>query len=200
MATSFDSSGSSDNTPMNAKKRLHVVDALDVDAELAKFEAEERKRLGLDDTTEHWVEKMADLSFTKKEKANITMLVGGLTMAHDYFVEAGIRGNGYNVEMLDLSGIQNFEEAARDHALRSASNTFGLTATTPQFPSAVAVAKARAGSTATLAVQEGVQMHGGMGMTDQFDVGFFMKRARVCQELLGDSNFHADQLARMRGY
>ena len=66
--------------------------------------------------------------------------------------------------------------------------------------SAVAVAKARAGSTATLAVQEGVQMHGGMGMTDQFDIGFFMKRARVCQELFGDNNFHADQLARMKGY
>jgi alkylation response protein AidB-like acyl-CoA dehydrogenase len=65
---------------------------------------------------------------------------------------------------------------------------------------AVAVAKARAGSTVTLAVQEGVQMHGGMGMTDQFDIGFFMKRARVCQELFGDSNFHADQLARMKGY
>jgi alkylation response protein AidB-like acyl-CoA dehydrogenase len=66
--------------------------------------------------------------------------------------------------------------------------------------SAIAVAKARAGSTATLAVQEGVQMHGGMGMTDQFDIGFFMKRARVCQELFGDSNFHADQLARMKNY
>jgi alkylation response protein AidB-like acyl-CoA dehydrogenase len=65
---------------------------------------------------------------------------------------------------------------------------------------AVAVAKARAGTTATLAVQEGVQMHGGMGMTDQFDIGFFMKRARVCQELFGDSNFHADQLARLKSY
>jgi alkylation response protein AidB-like acyl-CoA dehydrogenase len=65
---------------------------------------------------------------------------------------------------------------------------------------AIAVAKARAGSTATLAVQEGVQMHGGMGMTDQFDIGFFMKRARVCQELFGDTNFHADQLARMKNY
>jgi alkylation response protein AidB-like acyl-CoA dehydrogenase len=65
---------------------------------------------------------------------------------------------------------------------------------------AVAVAKAKAGSTATLAVQEGVQMHGGMGMTDQFDIGFFMKRARVCQELFGDSNFHADQLARLKNY
>jgi alkylation response protein AidB-like acyl-CoA dehydrogenase len=65
---------------------------------------------------------------------------------------------------------------------------------------AVAVAKARAGATATRAVQEGVQMHGGMGMTDQFDIGFFMKRARVCEELFGDVNYHADQLARMRSY
>jgi alkylation response protein AidB-like acyl-CoA dehydrogenase len=65
---------------------------------------------------------------------------------------------------------------------------------------AVSVAKARAGITATRAVQEGVQMHGGMGMTDQFDIGFFMKRARVCEELFGDANYHAEQLARSRGY
>ena len=65
---------------------------------------------------------------------------------------------------------------------------------------AVAVAKAKAGSTATLAVQEAVQMHGGVGMTDEFDIGFFMKRARVCQELFGDTAFHADQLALMRNY
>ena len=65
---------------------------------------------------------------------------------------------------------------------------------------AVAVAKASAGATATRAVQEGVQMHGGMGMTDQFDIGFFMKRARVCEELFGDANYHADRLARLRSY
>ena len=65
---------------------------------------------------------------------------------------------------------------------------------------AVAVAKAHAGTTATRAVQEGVQMHGGMGMTDQFDIGLFMKRARVCQELFGDNNFHAERLAEARQY
>ena len=64
----------------------------------------------------------------------------------------------------------------------------------------VAVAKARAGATGTLAVQEGLQMHGGIGMTDQFDIGLFMKRMRVCQELFGDANYHADQLALMRNY
>jgi alkylation response protein AidB-like acyl-CoA dehydrogenase len=64
----------------------------------------------------------------------------------------------------------------------------------------VSVAKARAGASATLAVQEAVQMHGGMGMTDEFDIGFFMKRARVGQELFGDAGFHADRLARMQNY
>ena len=65
---------------------------------------------------------------------------------------------------------------------------------------AVSVAKAKAGSTATLAAQEAVQMHGGVGMTDAFDIGFFMKRARVCQELFGDAAYHADQLARLKSY
>ena len=64
----------------------------------------------------------------------------------------------------------------------------------------VSVAKARAGVSTTLAVQEGVQMHGGIGMTDEFDMGFFMKRVRVCNELFGDSNFHADRLARLNRY
>jgi alkylation response protein AidB-like acyl-CoA dehydrogenase len=65
---------------------------------------------------------------------------------------------------------------------------------------AVATAKARAGTSVTRAVQEGVQMHGGMGMTDELDMGFFMKRARVLQELYGDAAFHADRLARSRNY
>jgi alkylation response protein AidB-like acyl-CoA dehydrogenase len=64
----------------------------------------------------------------------------------------------------------------------------------------VSVAKARAGLSAVLAVNEAVQMHGGIGMTDEFDIGLFMKRVRVCQELFGDSNFHADRLARLNRY
>jgi alkylation response protein AidB-like acyl-CoA dehydrogenase len=64
----------------------------------------------------------------------------------------------------------------------------------------VSVAKAKAGASATLAVQEAVQMHGGIGMTDEFDMGFFMKRVRVGQELFGDANFHADRLARLNRY
>ena len=65
---------------------------------------------------------------------------------------------------------------------------------------AVSVAKAMTGLATTLSVQEGVQMHGGIGMTDEYDIGFFMKRARVLAEMFGDTNFHADRVARGRGY
>jgi alkylation response protein AidB-like acyl-CoA dehydrogenase len=64
----------------------------------------------------------------------------------------------------------------------------------------VSVAKAKAGRVSTLAVQEGVQMHGGIGMTDEYDIGLYMKRDRVLNELFGDPNYHADKLARIRGF
>ena len=70
----------------------------------------------------------------------------------------------------------------------------------PETPTAVAIAKARAGTSATRAVQEAVQMHGGMGMTDALDLGLFMKRARVLQEYFGDAAFHANRLAIGRDY
>lgn len=74
-------------------------------------------------------------------------------------------------------------------------STENATATT-----VASVAKAHAGKTVTRAVQEGVQLHGGMGMTDEFEIGFFMKRARVLQELFGDANFHMNQLALLKQY
>ena len=62
------------------------------------------------------------------------------------------------------------------------------------------LAKAKAGEVAKLASQEAVQMHGGIGMTDAFDMGFYMKRARVSAEWLGDYSYHAEQVARLRGF
>ena len=65
---------------------------------------------------------------------------------------------------------------------------------------AVSVAKAMTALATTLSVQEGIQMHGGIGMTDEYDIGFYMKRARVLAEMFGDANFHADRLAVAAGY
>jgi alkylation response protein AidB-like acyl-CoA dehydrogenase len=64
----------------------------------------------------------------------------------------------------------------------------------------VSVAKAKAGRVAALAVQEGVQMHGGIGMTDEHDIGLYMKREAVLSELFGSPRFHANRVAELSGY
>lgn len=60
--------------------------------------------------------------------------------------------------------------------------------------------KAKASKTAELVTNEALQMHGGIGMTDEFEIGFFMKRARLLQAFYGDYNYHADRFARCSGY
>jgi acyl-CoA dehydrogenase len=75
-----------------------------------------------------------------------------------------------------------------------------LDAAPDQATLAVSLAKARATDTAKLIVSEGVQMHGGIGMTDEFDMGFYMKRARVGAEWLGDYGYHAARVAAARGF
>ncbi len=62
------------------------------------------------------------------------------------------------------------------------------------------VAKAKVAKAAGLAVKEGVQMHGGIGMTDEYDIGLFMKRDRALQEFLGDQYYHAGRVAELSGY
>ena len=64
----------------------------------------------------------------------------------------------------------------------------------------VSVAKAKAADVAGLAVREGVQMHGGIGMTDEHDIGLYMKREAVLGELFGDVYYHRERVAALSGY
>ncbi len=64
----------------------------------------------------------------------------------------------------------------------------------------VSAAKAKATETYRLVTDEAVQMHGGIGVTDEADIGLYMKRARVAGETLGDARYHRDAFARARGY
>jgi acyl-CoA dehydrogenase len=62
------------------------------------------------------------------------------------------------------------------------------------------LAKAKVGETFTRVSREGVQMHGGIGMTDEFDIGFFIKRSAVAEQIFGDVNFHRDRYGALEGY
>ena len=64
----------------------------------------------------------------------------------------------------------------------------------------VSVAKAKAGEVASLAAREGVQMHGGIGMTDEHDIGLYLKREAVLGELFGDVYYHRNRVAELSSY
>ncbi len=88
--------------PVLGQKKAAPVDAgLDIDAELAKFEAEQRQALGLEGTKRHWVDANPR-EFTAAQRAHTTILVGGLTMAHDYLITGALNGLGYNVDAMDV--------------------------------------------------------------------------------------------------
>src|SRR5215472_7826248 len=72
-----------------------------IEAELEKFERDERKRLGLPvESAKHWLDEVPR-TFTREQRDHTTILVSGLTMAHDLFIQAALRGIGYKVEHLD---------------------------------------------------------------------------------------------------
>ena len=62
------------------------------------------------------------------------------------------------------------------------------------------LAKTKVGETFHVVSREGIQMHGGIGMTDEFDIGFFIKRAAVTEQTLGDVSFHRDRYGALEGY
>jgi alkylation response protein AidB-like acyl-CoA dehydrogenase len=88
-------------------------------------------------------------------------------------------------------------EIARAAALKAAQL---LDAGDPRAELMTSVAKAKAAKSAALAVQEGVQMHGGIGMTDEHDIGLYMKREAVLSELFGGPRFHTARVAELSGY
>ncbi len=70
----------------------------------------------------------------------------------------------------------------------------------PDVPELVSLAKAKMGDTFHLVSNEMVQMHGGIGMTDAHDAGFYLKRARAAEAAFGNQAFHRDRYAKIQGY
>lgn len=65
---------------------------------------------------------------------------------------------------------------------------------------AAAMAKAEANRVLNLVSREGIQLHGGIGMTDEYDVGFYLKRARILEASFGSTSFLKDRFASLSGY
>ena len=75
-----------------------------------------------------------------------------------------------------------------------------LDAGAPDAAKLVSLAKARCSDAGMLVANEAIQMHGGIGMTDEHEIGFFLKRARAAEMSFGDAAWHRDRWARLEGY
>ena len=70
----------------------------------------------------------------------------------------------------------------------------------PDLAKLASLAKAKCSDAYVLAANEGVQMFGGVGMTDEYDIGLYMKRARAAELTFGDSAYHRARWASLGGY
>jgi alkylation response protein AidB-like acyl-CoA dehydrogenase len=75
-----------------------------------------------------------------------------------------------------------------------------IDADSPDVAELVSLSKAKMGDVFHLVSNEMVQMHGGIGMTDAHDAGFYLKRARAAEAAFGSQSYHRDRYARINGY
>jgi alkylation response protein AidB-like acyl-CoA dehydrogenase len=70
----------------------------------------------------------------------------------------------------------------------------------PDLAIAASHAKALANEVAQLITNEAIQMHGGIGVTDELDIGLYFKRVRTLRNAYGLSSYHRRRFARLSGY
>ena len=95
--------------------------------------------------------------------------------------------------MADLFADLAMMRSAVESGLEALDGGYGV-------PRAACVAKAEANRALHTMSREGIQLHGGIGMTDEYDVGFYLKRARVLEASWGSSTYLKDRFAKLAGY
>jgi acyl-CoA dehydrogenase len=120
-----------------------------------------------------------------KERSQFGKLIGSYQAlqhrAAHWFVELQLARTIVQEALLALDQASDEEGYRRAHGLSS-------------------MAKAKLSQVAELSTNEAIQMHGGIGMTDAFDIGLYIKRARVLEQAYGDQHHHLDRLAALEGY
>jgi predicted nucleotide-binding protein (sugar kinase/HSP70/actin superfamily) len=87
---------------VDASTPLEEASLDDLDAALAALDADAEKVKSARIDTQHWFDPMIDPQFKKSERPNTTLLVSGLTAAHDYLIKGALTGLGYKVEVIDM--------------------------------------------------------------------------------------------------
>ncbi|MFP6655402.1 MAG: acyl-CoA dehydrogenase family protein [Myxococcota bacterium] len=131
-------------------------------------------------------------------------MLGGMSEAFDLTLEYLKTRDQFGVKIGSFQALQHRAakvymeiELARSTVMAASR---AIDAGDQQAPRLVSLAKARCSDAYVLATNEGVQIFAGVGMTDEYDIGFYMKRARASELTFGDAAFHRDRWARLGNY
>lgn len=131
-------------------------------------------------------------------------MLGGMTCAFELTIDYLKEREQFETKIGSFQGLQHRAaelfmeiELARSTVMAASR---GIDDGDPDLPRLVSLAKARCSDAYLLAGNEGVQMFGGVGMTDEYDIGLYLKRARAAELSFGDSGYHRDRWARLSGY
>jgi acyl-CoA dehydrogenase len=131
-------------------------------------------------------------------------MLGGIVAAFETTLEYLRQREQFGVKIGSFQALQHravdwfceveLTRSIVEHAL------LAIDARDPELAQIACICKARAADTYLLSGGEGIQMHGGIGMTDEHDAGFYLKRAAVTEQLFGDSAWQRRRYAELRGY
>lgn len=131
-------------------------------------------------------------------------MLGGMSQAFDLTIEYLKTRDQFGVKIGSFQGLQHRAanvfmeiELARSCVMAAAR---AVDAGDKDEAKLVSLAKARCSDTYVLAANEGVQIYAGVGMTDEYDIGFYMKRARASELTFGDAAFHRARWATIENY
>ncbi len=131
-------------------------------------------------------------------------MLGGIQQAFDTTIEYLKQRQQFGVVIGSFQALQHRAaimyseiELCKSAVRKALSELDGAQENIPELAS---ITKAKLSEVFELVSNEAVQMHGGIGMTDELDIGFYMKRARVAQQCLGDAAFHRDRFATLHGF
>jgi len=131
-------------------------------------------------------------------------MLGGMSEAFDLTLEYLKTRDQFGVKIGSFQALQHRAakvymeiELARSVVMAASR---AVDAGDKQAAGLVSLAKARCSEAYLLATNEGVQIFAGVGMTDEYDIGFYMKRARVSELTFGDAAFHRDRWATLGNY
>jgi acyl-CoA dehydrogenase len=169
------------------------LDAVDLGAE---------SRIGAPEQGLALLERVVDAGTVGLAAEMVGSMSAALAMTLDYLktrVQFGVAIGSFQALQHRAARLFVETELARSAVMYASAVLDGLSATA-SARRAASVAKAKCSDAFLLVAHEAVQMHGGIGMTDEHPIGLFLKRARVAEMTFGDAAYHRDRFARLSGF